>query len=121
MSKDLKIVLLGNKNVGKTSIFNRFIYDEFGKTSMTIGAYFALKKCAIESKQYNLAVWDTAGEEKFDSLTNYYCRNSNGACVIYDVTNYSTFQNLPRWVKKLQNESDRNCHVVIIGNKSMKL
>lgn len=47
--------------------------------AQTIGAYFAMKKCVVEAKNYNLAIWDTAGEEKFDSLTNYYCRNANGA------------------------------------------
>ncbi len=79
----LKLVLLGHKNVGKTSVFNRYVYEEFGKTSMTIGAYFGMKLCKVGDRSCNLAIWDTAGEEKFDSLTNFYCRQARAALVCY--------------------------------------
>ncbi len=81
---DLKLVLLGRSAVGKTSIFNRYVYNEFTKTSMTIGAYFGMKTLSLPNPGHstnpsepanltvNLAIWDTAGEEKFDSLTNFY-------------------------------------------------
>jgi small GTP-binding protein len=114
---DIKVVLLGHKNVGKTSIFNRYVYDEFGKTSMTIGAYFAMKQCRIKDKSYQLAIWDTAGEEKFDSLTNFYCRNAKAAIICYDITSPPTFQNLQRWVDKISVEAEQNCAIVIVGNK----
>jgi len=114
---DIKVVLLGHKNVGKTSIFNRYVYDEFGKTSMTIGAYFAMKQCRIKDKSYQLAIWDTAGEEKFDSLTNFYCRNAKAAIICYDITSLPTFQNLQRWVDKISVEAEQNCAIVIVGNK----
>jgi len=113
---DIKVVLLGHKNVGKTSIFNRYVYDEFGKTSMTIGAYFAMKQARIENRSYNLAIWDTAGEEKFDSLTNFYCRQARAAIICYDITNAPTFRNLSRWVEKIMNEAP-SCAIVIVGNK----
>jgi len=116
-SVDIKVVLLGHKNVGKTSIFNRYVYDDFGKTSMTIGAYFAMKQCRIKEKSYNLAIWDTAGEEKFDSLTNFYCRNARAALICYDITNYGTFQGLQRWVDKIAMEAEPNCAIIIVGNK----
>jgi len=114
---DLKLVLLGHKNVGKTSIFNRYVYDEFGNTSMTIGAYFGMKQCKVGDKNCNLAIWDTAGEEKFDSLTNFYCRNATAALVCYDITNYETFANLQRWVDKIQLEAEKNCSMILVGNK----
>jgi len=114
---DLKLVLLGHKNVGKTSIFNRYVYDEFGKTSMTIGAYFGMKQCKVGDKNCNLAIWDTAGEEKFDSLTNFYCRNATAALVCYDITSYETFANLQRWVDKITLEAEKNCSMILVGNK----
>jgi len=114
---DIKVVLLGHKNVGKTSIFNRYVYDDFGKTSMTIGAYFAMKQCRIKDKSYNLAIWDTAGEEKFDSLTNFYCRNAKAAIICYDITSLATFTGLQRWVDKISMEAEQNCAIVIVGNK----
>lgn len=117
MSVDLKLVLLGHKNVGKTSVFNRYVYDEFGKTSMTIGAYFGMKQCKVNDRSCNLAIWDTAGEEKFDSLTNFYCRNARAALVCYDMTNYETFQGLQRWVDKVISEAEKNCAMILVGNK----
>mmetsp|Transcript_5522 Transcript_5522/g.13442 ORF Transcript_5522/g.13442 Transcript_5522/m.13442 type:complete len:198 (-) Transcript_5522:242-835(-) len=115
---DLKVILLGHKAVGKTSMFNRYVYDEFGKTAMTIGAYFAMKQCKIGgNKVYNLAIWDTAGEEKFDSLTNFYCRNASAALVCYDITNAASFTGIQKWVDKVKQEADPNCAMLIVGNK----
>lgn len=114
---DLKLILLGAKNVGKTSIFNRYVYDEFGKTSMTIGAYFGMKQISVDGKQINLAIWDTAGEEKFDALTNFYCRNARAALICYDMTSHDSFANLQRWIDKINLEAEKDCAVVIIGNK----
>jgi len=118
MAVDLKLILLGHKNVGKTSVFNRYIHDEFGQTTMTIGAYFGMKQCNLPDRSCNLAIWDTAGEEKFDSLTNFYCRNARAALICYDITNYESFQGLGRWVEKIHNEAEPNCAILIIGNKA---
>ena len=64
-----------------------------------------------------MAIWDTAGEEKFDSLTNFYCRNAKAALICYDVTNAETFRGLQRWVDKITLEADQNCALIIVGNK----
>jgi small GTP-binding protein len=117
MAIDLKLVLLGHKNVGKTSVFNRYLYDEWGETSMTIGAYFGMKPCKCQDRQVNLAIWDTAGEEKYSSLTNFYCRNARAALVCYDMTSEDSFQGLQRWVEKIETEAAKNCAIVIVGNK----
>src|SRR5690242_16023314 len=98
---DCKLVILGFKESKKTALFNRYVYDEFGKTSLTIGAYFGMKTCEVGDRSVNLAIWDTAGEEKFDSLANFYCRQARAAIICYDITNYSTFRSLPHWVDKV--------------------
>jgi Ras-related protein Rab-24 len=126
-SVDLKLVLLGHKNVGKTCIFNRYVYDKFGRTSMTIGAYFGMKDCPVDTStrdrsgrsmsSVSLAIWDTAGEEKFDSLTNFYCRGARAAVICYDLTNLSTFEGLSRWVQKVVSQAHENCAVILVGNK----
>lgn len=122
-SPDFKVVLLGAKNVGKTSVFNRYVYDEFGETQMTIGAYFATKTVDVDAvgsaspSQVQLAVWDTAGEERFDSLTNFYCRQSRAALVVYDVTDRASFAALDRWCDKVVAEAHERCVVILVGNK----
>lgn len=96
-----------------------------------------MKKCRVGDKDYSLAIWDTAGEEKFDSLTNFYCRGAQAAVVCYgthththgyevltfflslDVTNAASFHSLDRWLSKLEAEADDNCVIVICGNKSI--
>lgn len=83
---DVKVTILGQKDSGKTALFNRYVYDEFGKTSMTIGAYFGMKQLKIDDTPVNLAIWDTAGDDGFSELTTYYCRNAN---VLYYVINGS--------------------------------
>lgn len=116
MSVDMKLILLGPKNAGKTSIFNRFVYDEFTKTSMTVGAYFGMKQHQLGDQVCNLAIWDTAGEEKFDSLTSFYCRNARIAIICFDLTE-SSLPNLDRWVQKVQQEAEEGCAVIVVGNK----
>ncbi len=94
------------------------MYEEFGKTTMTIGAYFAMKQCKLKNgRSKNLAIWDTAGEEKFDSLTNFYCRDACAALVCYDVTDKSSFDNIQKWVNKVKMEADPNCAMLLVGNK----
>eukprot|EP00823_Brevimastigomonas_motovehiculus_P004412 TRINITY_DN290_c0_g1_i1.p1 TRINITY_DN290_c0_g1~~TRINITY_DN290_c0_g1_i1.p1 ORF type:complete len:207 (+),score=44.89 TRINITY_DN290_c0_g1_i1:111-731(+) len=114
---DLKLILLGAKNVGKTCIFDRFVNNSFGNTTITIGAYFGLKQWKLSDRTCNLCIWDTAGEEKFDSLTNYYCRQARAAVICYDITSYTTFQSLQKWVSKVLTQAEEGCSMIIVGNK----
>jgi len=84
---------------------------------MTIGAYFGVKECKVDGNPVNLAIWDTAGEEKFDSLTNFYCRGARAAVICYDVTQKSTFDGLDRWVQKVTSQANENCAIILVGNK----
>jgi len=116
MALVIKVILLGFKNVGKTSLFNRFVYDQFGDTQMTLGAYFSEKSIKVDNRSTKLAIWDTAGEEKFDSLTNFYCRGSQAALVCYDITNLESFVGLQRWVDKVK-EFAEGCAILLVGTK----
>lgn len=84
---------------------------------MTIGAYFGMKECKVDGSTVNLAIWDTAGEEKFDSLTNFYCRGARAAVICYDLTNKATFDGLSRWVTKVTTQAHENCAIILVGNK----
>jgi len=110
---DLKLVLVGDKCVGKTSVFNRFVYNEMYRTQMTIGAYFALKPITIGDQEFKLAIWDTAGEEKFDALTKFYLRGAHCALICFDLTQRGSFFAVKKWAELLE----ENCAIAILGNK----
>ncbi|KAL9652969.1 hypothetical protein ABK040_015484 [Willaertia magna] len=118
---DIKVVMLGDSGVGKTSLLIRFLENTFGNTKTTIGASFFKK--AIQSKKsgksIELGLWDTAGQERYDSLSSFYCRHTNVALICYDVTDKQTFQNIQKWYQKLTSSAPASdCFVILIGTKS---
>ncbi len=117
---DLKLVLLGQPNVGKTCLVYRYLYNSYGETISTIGASFAMKKVHGPRTQIptNLGIWDTAGQERFDSLSSFYCRGARAAIVCYDLTDISSFDALKdKWIRKVLDEAEPGCHVCIVGTK----
>lgn len=110
---DLKVVIMGDSNVGKTSLINRYSARKFSDVSSTIGASFFLKKWG----PYNVAIWDTAGEEKFSSLSSFYCRNASAAIMAYDICDRETFDSLQTRHIPLLEAADENCLVVTVGTK----
>ncbi|CAK63125.1 unnamed protein product (macronuclear) [Paramecium tetraurelia] len=120
-----KIVLLGDQGVGKTSISNVYVKKEFNSyENATSGANYHSQICKIDNHQINFAVrlqiqrqiWDTAGQEKFKSLARLYYRDSNAALLVYDVTNYKSFQRVTDWINEL-NENSEPALKFIVGNK----
>jgi len=109
----LKLVLLGDKDVGKTNIFKRYIYDNILRTDMVLGAYFALIKVKIKKRVYKVSIWDTAGEEKFNAITKIFTRGANCAVLCFDLTDRKTFSSIKKYAEIL----DKNCALIILGNK----
>jgi len=105
---------VGDKNVGKTTLFNQRMYGEPMSTRMTMGAYFTKKNFTINDELFEVAVWDTAGEEKFHSLTKIYTRGAHCAIIMYDITLHSSWQAVNTWIDELDTDE---CHIIIVGNK----
>jgi Ras-related protein Rab-5C len=83
----VKLVLLGEAAVGKSSLVLRFVNNEFQENKEpTIGAAFLTQKCKLEDKIIKFEIWDTAGQERFHSLAPMYYRNAQAAIVAYDIT-----------------------------------
>ncbi|KAJ8956478.1 hypothetical protein NQ314_006715 [Rhamnusium bicolor] len=100
---NFKVVLLGEGCVGKTSLVLRYIEDKFVSNHIsTVQASFLNKKINLDSNRVNLAIWDTAGQEKFHALGPIYYRSSNGAVLVYDITDEDSFQKVKNWVKELR-------------------
>lgn len=111
---DLKIVILGSANIGKTTFVHRYIDKQFRESISTIGASFSLKHW----KNYNIAIWDTAGEEKFRGLSNFYCRGAGGAILAFDLTNEDSFHALRAVFIPLLESALEDCACIVVGTKS---
>ncbi|XP_066585816.1 ras-related protein Rab-21 [Prorops nasuta] len=115
---NFKIVLLGEGCVGKTSVLLRYVEDKFNDNHLsTVQASFLNKKLNIDGKRVTLSIWDTAGQEIFHALGPIYYRMSNGAVLVYDITDQKTFQKVKNWVKELKKMLGNEVCLVIAGNK----
>ncbi|XP_067012670.2 ras-related protein Rab-21 [Anabrus simplex] len=117
-SYNFKVVLLGEGCVGKTSVVLRYVEDKFNdKHVTTLHASFLNKKLNIGGKRVNLSIWDTAGQERFHALGPIYYRMSNGAVLLYDITDEDSFQKVKNWVKELKKMLGSDICLTIAGNK----
>ncbi|RIA83403.1 putative VPS21-Rab5-like GTPase [Glomus cerebriforme] len=114
----VKLVLLGEAAVGKSSLVLRFVNNDFQENKEpTIGAAFLTQKCRMEDKVLKFEIWDTAGQERFHSLAPMYYRNAQAAVVVYDVTKAASLDKAKSWVKELQRQASPNIVIALAGNK----
>lgn len=112
---------MGDSGVGKTSILYRYIFEKFDNQSLpTLGASFKSKLIEIpgENEQIKLNLWDTAGQEKFRSLTRMYYQDAAAAVIVYDTTFKESFDSAKNWVEDLkQNANISDLIIALVGNK----
>ena len=114
-----KVLLLGNSNVGKSSLFLRFVDDIWNDTFVpTIGVDFKIKTFDIDEKKIKMQIWDTAGQERFKNIIASYYRGAHGILLIYDVTDKDSFKNLSNWIIEIEKNSSKQVLKVLIGNKT---
>ncbi|XP_071591059.1 ras-related protein Rab-18 isoform X2 [Heliangelus exortis] len=115
----LKILIIGESGVGKSSLLLRFTDDTFDpELPATIGVDFKVKTISVDGNKAKLAIWDTAGQERFRTLTPSYYRGAQGVILVYDVTRRDTFVKLDNWLNELETYCTRNDIVkMLVGNK----
>lgn len=115
----VKILLVGDSGVGKSSLLARFISDSFDEQSPTVGVDFKLKHVDVDGTRLKLTVWDTAGQERFRTLTSSYYRGAHGVVFVYDVTSRESFENAREtWRKEVEMYGTiANSVKIVIGNK----
>ena len=119
----IKIILLGESTVGKTSIINRFMERDFETHELgTIGIEQIRKKIKIKISEKTifciLKIYDSAGQERFKSLSNSYIRQSDGIVIVYDISNKKSFDSIVYWMKNIKdNKSNDYIPIIIVGNK----
>ncbi|XP_077978419.1 ras-related protein Rab-18-like [Glandiceps talaboti] len=115
----LKILIIGESGVGKSSLLLRFTDDTFDpEQPATIGVDFKVKTLSVDGNKAKLAIWDTAGQERFRTLTPSYYRGAQGVILVYDVSNKQTFQKLDMWLNELDTFSTKSDIIkMLVGNK----
>jgi len=116
----IKILLIGPSSSGKTSLLKRYVDDVFepDDTTTTIGVDFREKKLTINKKLYRLLLHDTAGQERFRTLTSSYYRNAHGILLVYDISNRDSFLTMPRWFEEAENYAPPGVTKILVGNKT---
>ena len=117
---DLKIILIGDAGVGKTSISGRYIDSSFKDAyQATLQVEKRMKIINEDDKtSIRLNIWDTAGQEKFRSITRQFYRDCQGAFIVFDLTKKSSFNELKTWINELKTHGNDDTVIIILGNKS---
>jgi Ras-related protein Rab-21 len=116
--ENFKVVLLGESNVGKTSILLRYTKNEFSlRQEVTVQTNCIDKIIYLTSTSVKLSIWDTAGSEKYNALAPLYYRDADGAILVYDVTEEKSFDRIKYWVNELKKVVGHEIKVAIVGNK----
>jgi len=114
---ELKILLIGDSSVGKTSILLKYTDDKFSDNHIsTIGVEYINKSLTINGKKVMLRIWDTSGQERFLSITQNFYRNANGVIFVFDITNRESFKNIKIWLNELENCEGKITRI-LVGNK----
>ena len=134
--RTIKVVMLGESGVGKTSLFCRYVHNSFQPfVEPTIGAAFSTRTVSLneDQDQIHLHIWDTAGQERYEGLTSLYFRNAGAAVLVYDITRIHSYQAMQRWMRQVQDaqaqqqeqqqeqsttEGTDKLIRIIVGNKS---
>lgn len=113
-----KCLLIGDSGVGKSALLLRFCDRLFNSTYITtIGVDFKIRTITVNGATVKLQIWDTAGQEKFRTITSTYYRGAHGIMIVYDVTSRESFENVKMWIKEVQNHAGPSVVRWLIGAK----
>ena len=117
----IKVVLLGETAVGKSSLIARFVNDTFSQNFVPTmaGCYSSkIQEYVEDKKKLKFEIWDTAGQERYRSITKIFYKDASVAILVYDITRKDTFQEIKNyWYKEVRDNSNENIVIAIAGNK----
>ena len=115
----LKLLIVGDSGVGKTNFVNKFIKKDFNEKYMsTTGLDLQTGELVIKNKKIRVQIWDTAGQEKYKSITKNLFLKVMGTLIIYDITNEQSFHKLKSWLSLIKEECGQHMQIVLVGNKT---
>jgi len=114
-----KVLLLGDISVGKTSIITRFTEGAFFENmANTIGVEYHRKTIKLKGKGIEMEIWDTSGQERYQSIAKSFYRGCMGIIIVFDVTSEKSFGNVKSWIEHLNSDADSEVIKILVGNKS---
>ena len=115
----IKVTLIGESSVGKTSIINRYTKNSFtNEMESTLGANYSQKKIILHGKKIRMDLWDTAGQEKYRAIGRHFYKESYIVCLVYDVSNHDSFEKLKTvWYPELKEYGEKMKILALVGNK----
>ena len=114
----IKILFVGDSSVGKTSLLLKYVDGHFSDTHMsTIGVEYKDKIININGREVNLQIWDTSGQERYQSITKNFYRNADGILFIFDLTNEESFNHIKNWLTTSE-DCKKDFKKILVGNKS---
>ncbi|CAD8127175.1 unnamed protein product [Paramecium sonneborni] len=114
----IKILLLGNSGVGKTQILLRYSENNFRTGYMcTIGVDFKIKKLQVDDRVVKMQIWDTAGQEKYQTLTQNFYKGAMGILLVFAVNNRDSLKDIDKWMNQIKQHASENIIKILIGNK----
>lgn len=115
----LKLLLIGDSAVGKSSLLLRFAEDSFNASFIsTIGVDFKTRNVDLDGDTVKLSIWDTAGQERFRTITAAYYRGANGIVLVYDITSEASFNSIRSWIRNIEEHASDSVCKVLVGNKA---
>ena len=116
---EIKLLTLGDTSVGKSSFIIKFIDDKFSYNYIaTMGLDFKQKIIELDNGELvKLRIFDTAGQERFKSISINFIKKADGILLLYDVTNRSSFESVNKWVESIREVGDEKISIILIGNK----
>ena len=113
-----KILIIGESGVGKTCLLLRFADNSFTSNHiLTIGIDFKIKMINIEDKVIKPQIWDTAGQDRFRTITKTYYKGSQGVILTYDVCDIKSYDNVKDWIQQIELNAKSSICKVLVGNK----
>ena len=113
----LKIIVIGDSGIGKTSLISCYVNEKpiSSLSAPTIGVEYSSKIAKYSNKKFKTQIWDTAGQEKFRSITKNYYRDAIGVIICFSITNRNSFENLKSYLEDIDNICNKNIQKILVG------
>lgn len=115
----IKLLIVGDSGVGKTSLLVRYCEDQFHTDYLsTIGVDFKVKKIQVSGYNLILNIWDTAGQERFRNITKTFYKGAQAVILTYSITDLQSYLHIESWIEQIKENGSSTANMLLVGTKS---